>query len=112
MRARYFSLCLGSKKGTTMTKTNFDITARAIETVDSIIFLAEKRYIASITKKICKESQCPLPAKLIRIRGLHAYIKTCSGALLILFKNFANSTIERRSNTKKIAFNERTEWET
>jgi hypothetical protein len=87
-----------------MININFDIAARAIETVDLKFFLIAYRYIASITKNICRESQWPLDAKLIRIKGLHAYTNTLSRLFSITFKSLNNKNIESTSKTRKTDF--------
>ena len=109
--ARYLGFSLGIRKGTIIMDTNFDITARLIETTDFAFFLIEKRYKASITKNICNESQCPLAAKLIRTKGLHAYINTLAGSFLITFKYFTKTKIERMSKRRKADFIDTNEWE-
>ncbi|MCR4320990.1 MAG: hypothetical protein NUV74_11730 [Candidatus Brocadiaceae bacterium] len=64
-----------------------------------------------MTKKICRESQCPLAAKLIRTNGLHAYINTWTGSFPIILKNFTKRNIESTSKVKKTIFIDTKEWE-
>ncbi len=93
-------------------KTNLDIAARPIETIDFKFLLIEKRYKASMTRNICRESQCPLAAKLIRTNGLHAYIKTLIGSFPITLKNLTITNIVSTTNSKKADFIDKKEWET
>jgi hypothetical protein len=110
--ARYLSFPLGIKKGATIMKTNLDIAARTIETIDFKFLLIEKRYKASMTKNICSESQCPLAAKLIRTNGLHAYIKTLIGPFPVTLKNLTIRNNVSTSKNKKAIFIDMMEWET
>ncbi|MCP4269948.1 MAG: hypothetical protein GY777_30975 [Candidatus Brocadiaceae bacterium] len=100
----YLNFLAGIKKGTIIININLDIAAKAIETVDLKLFLIAQRYIASIIKNICKESQWPLAAKLIRINGLHAYTNIFSWLFPITFRNFNNKNIESTSKTRKADF--------